>query len=64
MKLLNIRDASVDTATGLVETLMGDNAKLLKALAEMEEEAAGSGQRGCIHRISGKRGNKRQRLAA
>ena len=40
MKLLKIGDASVDKATGLVEQLMGDNAKLLKALAEKEEEAA------------------------
>ena len=38
MKLLEIRDASVDKAAGLVEQLMGDNAKLLKALAEKEEE--------------------------
>ena len=41
MKLLKISDASVDKATDLVEQLMGDNAKLLKALAEKEEEAAG-----------------------
>ena len=41
MKLLEISDASVDKATGLVEQLMADNAKLLKALAEKEEEAAG-----------------------
>ena len=41
MKLLDIADASVDKATGLVEQLMGDNPKLLKALAEKEEEAAG-----------------------
>ena len=41
MKLLKISDASVDKATGLVEQLMGDNAKLLKELAEKEEEAAG-----------------------
>ena len=40
-KLLKISDASVDKATGLVEQLMGDNAKLLKELAEKEEEAAG-----------------------
>ena len=40
MKLLEISDASVEKATGLVEQLMGENAKLLKALAEMEEEAA------------------------
>ena len=40
MKLLKISDASVNKATGLVEQLMGDNAKLLKALTE-EEEAAG-----------------------
>ena len=33
-KLLEIGDASVDKATGLVEQLMGDNAKLLKALAK------------------------------
>ena len=39
MKLLKIIDASVDKATGLVEKLMRDNAKLLKALAEKEEEA-------------------------
>ena len=42
MKLLKISDASVDKATGLVEQLMGDNAKLLKALAEKEEEEAAS----------------------
>ena len=40
MKLLEISDASVDKATGLVEQLMGENAKLLKVLAEKEEEAA------------------------
>ena len=39
MKLLKISDASVDKATGLVEQLMGDNAKLLKLVAEKEEEA-------------------------
>ena len=36
MKLLKINDASVDKVTGLVEQLMGDNAKLLKLLAEKE----------------------------
>ena len=41
MKLLEISDASVQKATGLVEQLMGDNAKLLKLLAEKEEEATG-----------------------
>ena len=41
MKLLKISDASVDKATGLVEELMGDNAKLLKLFAEKEDEAAG-----------------------
>ena len=41
MKLLEISNASVDKATDLVEQLMGDNVKLLKALAEKEEEAAG-----------------------
>ena len=41
VKLLEISDASVNKATGLVEQLMGDNAKLLKALTEKEEEAAG-----------------------
>ena len=41
MKLLEISDASVDKATGLVEQLMGDNAKLLKLLTEKEEEVAG-----------------------
>ena len=41
MKLLKISDASVDKATGLVEQLMGDNAKLLKLLVEKKEEAAG-----------------------
>ena len=41
MKLLEISDASVDKATDLVEQLMGDNAKLLKFVAEKEEEAAG-----------------------
>jgi hypothetical protein len=40
MKLLEISDASVEKATGLVEQLMGDNAKLLKALAKKKEEAA------------------------
>ena len=39
MKLLEISNASVEKETGLVEQLMGDNAKLLKALAEKEEEA-------------------------
>ena len=38
IKLLEIRDASVEKATGLVEHLMGENAKLLKVLAEKEEE--------------------------
>jgi hypothetical protein len=41
MKLLKISDASVEKATGLVELLMGDNAKLIKALVETEEEATG-----------------------
>ena len=41
MKLLKISDALVDKATGLVEQLMGDNVKLLKLLAEKDEEAAG-----------------------
>ena len=41
MKPLEISDASVDKATGLIEQLMGDNAKLLKLVAEKEEEAAG-----------------------
>ena len=40
MKLLNISNASVDKATGLVEQLMDDNAKLIKLVAEKEEEAA------------------------
>ena len=40
MELLVISDASVDKATSLIEQLMGDNAKLLKALAEKEEEVA------------------------
>ena len=40
MKLLKISDASVDKVTGLVEKLMGDNAKVLKALTEKGEEAA------------------------
>ena len=40
MKLLEISDASIEKATGLVEQLMGENAKLLKALTEKEEEAA------------------------
>ena len=39
MKLLKISDASVDKATGLVEQLMDDNAKLLKLVAEKEEAA-------------------------
>ena len=34
MKLLKVSDAPIDKATGLIEQLMGDNAKLLKALAE------------------------------
>ena len=41
MKLLEISDASVDKAIGLVEQLMCDNAKLLKLVAKKEEEAAG-----------------------
>ena len=41
MKLLKISDASVNKATGLVEQLMDDNAKLLKLVAKKEEEAAG-----------------------
>ena len=41
MKLLKISDASVDKVTDLVKQLMGDNAKLLKLVAEKEEEAAG-----------------------
>ena len=41
MKLLKISDASVDKATGLVEQLMDDNAKLLKLVAEKKEEAVG-----------------------
>ena len=41
MKLLKISDASVDKVTGLVEQLMDDNAKLLKLVAEKEEEATG-----------------------
>ena len=41
MKLLKISDASVDKATGLVEQLMDDNVKVLKLVAEKEEEAAG-----------------------
>ena len=41
MKLLKISDTLVDKATGLVEQLMDDNAKLLKLVAEKEEEAAG-----------------------
>ena len=41
MKLLKISDPSVDKATGLVEELMGDNAKLLELVAEKEEEPAG-----------------------
>ena len=41
MKLLEISDASADKATGLSGKLMGDNAKLLKALTETEEEAVG-----------------------
>ena len=41
MKLLEIRDASVDKAASHVEQLMGDNVKLLKALVKKEEEAAG-----------------------
>ena len=41
MKLLKISDASVGKETGLVEQLMGDNAKLLKLVVEKEEEATG-----------------------
>ena len=41
MKLLKDSNASVDKVTGLVEQLMGDNAKLPKLVAEKEEEAAG-----------------------
>ena len=41
MKLLKISDASVEKATVLVEQLMGDNAKLLKLVAEKKEEAVG-----------------------
>ena len=41
MKLLKISDASVDKATELIEQLMCDNAKLLKALTKKEEEATG-----------------------
>ena len=40
MKLLKISDGSIDKATSLVEQIMSDNAKLLKALAQKEEEAA------------------------
>ena len=39
MKMLKTSDALVDKATDLVEQLMGDNAKLLKLVAEKEEEA-------------------------
>ena len=41
MKLLKISNASVDKVTGLVKQLMDDNAKLLKFVAEKEEEADG-----------------------
>ena len=41
MKLVEISDASVDKVTGLVEQCMGENAKLLKLVAEKEEQAAG-----------------------
>ena len=41
MKLLEISDALVDKATGLVAQLMGDNAKILMAPVGKEEEAAG-----------------------
>ena len=41
IKLLEISDSLVDKATGLIVQRMGDNAKLLKALAEKQEEAAG-----------------------
>ena len=41
MKLLKISDSSVVKETGLIEQLMGDNAKLLKAPAKKEEEVAG-----------------------
>ena len=40
MKLLKISDASVDKATDLFLQLMGENAKLLKALTETKEETA------------------------
>ena len=38
MKLLKISDASINKATGRLEQLMDDNPKLLKALAEKEED--------------------------
>ena len=41
MKLLEISNALFDKAAGLIKQLVGDNAKLLKALAKKEEEAAG-----------------------
>ena len=41
MKMLKISDALVDKATSLVEQLMDDNVKLLKSVAEKEEEATG-----------------------
>ena len=41
MKQLKISDTLVDKAAGLVEQLMGDNAKLLKLVAEKEEGATG-----------------------
>ena len=41
MKLLKINDPPLDKATDLVEQLMGENVKLLKLVAEKEEEAAG-----------------------
>jgi hypothetical protein len=40
-KLLEISDASVDKATGLIVKLMGDNAKLHEELDKQKEEAAG-----------------------
>ena len=41
MKLLKDSNASVDKVTGLVEQLMGDNVKLLKALASRRRPPTG-----------------------
>ena len=39
MKLLEISNVSVEKATNIIKKLMGGNVKLIKVLAEKEEEA-------------------------